>query len=242
MATKSNSGVLTDTEDSAPENTGLATTAPAPAGELAHSPVETLNDTVREALSDLDIPKLNLIQKSSDIKGDVGALILDKKHVLADAEQPIPAIVLFAMKQWKEDVPYESTVIGKMAKTLAEANRLAETSEYEVIEFAELFLLFKAPDGVDDEVMYPLPIGTGRYALGKLHVAKDAYRCTYKRLNTFARFNPNIPVHSRIWEFRSEFTTKGKYTFYVPTLTQTRDTPDPAVAEFIPTLLGFPTA
>lgn len=237
MATKSNSGIVSD-----PETTALTTPDSAPAAdknELATAGDTGLDAAIRAALSDLDIPKLNLVQKSSDIKGDVGSLILDKKHLLAEAEQAVPVIVLFALKQWKEDVPYESQVISKIAHTLAEANQLASTSDYEVIEFAELFLLFKAPDGVDDEVMYPLPIGDGRYALGKLHVAKDAYRCTYKRLNTFARFNPNIPVHSRIWEFKSELMTKGKYTFWVPTLTQTRDQPDPTVAAFIPTLLGL---
>jgi len=179
---------------------------------------------------DIEIPKLNIIQKMSQIDGDVGSVVLDKEVQILDAEQKTPVIVIGAIKRWKEDIPYDSDVVPKIVDTEAEARALAEESSYEVTEFADIVLLI--PQIGDDDTHFPYPIGDTNYQLGRITVQKDAYRMTFKRLVTFATFNPDVPVSSRYWKFGTEMLTKGKYSWYVPVLTITKDEAPEEVATF----------
>jgi len=95
------------------------------------------------AAQDIDIPRLNVIQKMSEIEGPIGSVVIDKDSVLLEAEQK-----------------------------------------------------------------------------------------TYKRLFTFSTFNPDVPVSSRFWNFGTELMSKGKYSWYVPTLAATKDSVSTEVAEF----------
>ena len=169
---------------------------------------------------DIDIPRLNVIQKMSEIKGPIGAVVLDQDAVLLEAEQKTPVIVLGATKRWKENVPFGEDYMPKFASTQAEANELASQSSYEVIEFAEIVLLI--PQVGEDDTLFPYPIGETNYQIGRITVQKDAYRLTYKRLYTFQSFNPTVQVASRLWNFGTELMSKGKYSWYVPTLTITK--------------------
>ena len=60
------------------------------------------------APSDIDISKINLIQKSSQIDGPVGAFVLDQQHVILDADETSEVIVVVALKGWRENIPYDS--------------------------------------------------------------------------------------------------------------------------------------
>jgi len=179
---------------------------------------------------DIDIPRLNVIQKMSEIKGPVGAVVLDQDAVLLEAEDKTPVIVIGATKRWKENVPYGEDYIPKFASTEAEAKALAEESTYEVVEFAEIVLLI--PQIGDDDSLFPYPIGDANYQIGRITVQKDAYRLTYKRLFTFQTFNPEISVATRLWNFGTELMTKGKYSWYVPTLAITKLSAPAEAVEF----------
>lgn len=185
---------------------------------------------------DIDIPRLNIVQKMSEIEGPLGSVVLDKDAVILESGQKIPVIVVGAIKKWKEDVPYGEEYTPKVVTTEAEARELASESNYEVIEFAEIVMLIAQPDGAD-ELHFPYPLGDKNYQLGRITVQKDAYRLTYKRLFTFATFNRSVSLSSRFWLFGSEQFSKGKYTWYVPTLTMTKDEVPSEVAEFINTNL-----
>lgn len=186
---------------------------------------------------DIDIPRLNVIQKMSEIEGPVGSVVLDKDSVLLEAEQKLPVVVVGAIKKWKEDVPFGDEYIPKVVNTEEEARELGNTSQYEVLEFAEIVMLIPQPG--DDDTHFPYPLGDTNYQIGRITVQKDAYRLTYKRLFTFATFNRGVPLTSRLWTFGTELISKGKYTWYVPTLTVTKDEVPAEVAEFVNTsLLG----
>ena len=88
-------------------------------------------------------------------------------------------------------------------------------------------------EGNDDDTAFSLVIGDSRYALGKINVGKNAYRTTYKILATSAAFNPNTPICARVWNFVSEEFSKGKYTWFNPSLTATTEVTEEAVLEFI---------
>lgn len=178
---------------------------------------------------DIDIPRLNVIQKMSEIEGPIGSVVLDKESVLLEAEQKTPVIIIGATKRWKEDVPFGEDYIPKIVADEESARTLANESDYEIVEFAEIILLI--PQVGDDDSLFPYPIGDKNYQIGRITVQKDAYRLTFKRLFTFQTFNPTVPVASRLWNFGTELLSKGKYSWYVPTLAITReDTPEDAIA------------
>jgi hypothetical protein len=208
-----------------PQSTAIATPAPRGGGLAAF------------VSEDIEIPRLNVIQKMSTIEGPIGSVTIDKEAVLLQAEQKVPVIVVGAVKRWKEDIPYDDDKIPKFANTKEEAERLAAESDYEIVEFAELVILIPQIEGVDEE-LFPYPIGDTNYQLGRFTVQKDAYRLTYKRLFTFQTFNPNLPVASRQWLFGTELMSKGKYTWYVPTLSITKQEAPAEVLAFVANMNG----
>ena len=194
---------------------------------------ETLSVVANQGMSlsqDIEIPRLNVIQKMSQIEGPVGSVVLDKEFVLLEAEQKTPVIIVGAVKRWKEDVPYDDDQIPKMASNELDARALAQESSYPIVEFAEIILLI--PQIGDDDTNFPYPIGDNNYQLGRLTVQKDAYRLTFKRLFTFQTFNPTVPAFTRLWTFGTELMSKGKYSWYVPTLSVTKEESPKEAQEF----------
>lgn len=186
------------------------------------------------APSDIDISKINLIQKSSQIDGPVGAFVLDQQHVILDADETSEVIVVVALKGWRENIPYDSDEMPRIAQTEEQKAAIEADSEFGTIEFADITLLIPKPDKEDvDEAAYPYPIGDEYFALGRINVAKDAYRMTYKRLATFSLFNSELPVSHRLWTLKSEVMTKGKYSWFAPSLTITKNEPSEEVINFV---------
>ena len=203
--------------------------AEVPTSELAASNASG----IAIASSDIDVPRINVVQKTSDIEAPLGAVVLDKQHTLAEADQSVPVTVLTVIKGWRENIDYDSDEIPRIAYTQEEANQIDQNSEYDMLEFAEITLLFRQPEGNDDEAAYPFAIGEENYAIGRINVAKDAYRQTFKRLATFAAFNPKASLQHRVWEFKSSLISRGKYSWFAPSLGITQDEPSEAVKAFV---------
>ena len=183
--------------------------------------------------SDIEIQRVNVVQKMSDIKASSGSLVLDKKYVLLEPEQAGKAIIVNAIKGWKEDVPFDSDVIPRVAMTAERKEQLAAESDYPILEFADIVMLIEQPEDTEDDESFAFPIGDKNYALAKLYVAKDAYRQTYKRLATFATFNRSTSLQSVYWKIQTQLMEKGKYSWFVPSLTNTNDKAPEAVTEFL---------
>lgn len=195
-------------------------------------------NTMQIDANDIDIPRINVIQKSSQIDAPVGSIVVNKTDVIALADEAVEAIVVAAQKGWREDVPYEEDTVPQIAWTKERADTIAADSEYELIEFAEITMLVKQPDGNTNDDAFPFPIGDGNYALGRINVSKNAYRSTYKCLATFAAFNKGTPLSGRIWNLKSSSMSKGKYSWYSPSLAITKNTPSPEVLEFLESFGG----
>ena len=175
---------------------------------------------------DIEIARLNIIQQSSSIEGDVGAVVLDRTTTLLAPEEVCPVIPVNAVKAWRENIPFGNAEIPRIANTEEQKLAIEGDSVFGTIEFAEIILLFPKPKGADDD-LYPYPIGDAYYALGKVNVAKDGYRCTYKRLATFSAFNPDMPLCAKLWKFKAELLTRGMNSWYVPSLqASTEDSPE----------------
>ena len=206
--------------------------------ELAKAPTNSLTSTLSDTLdsTDIDIPRVNVVQKTSDISGPdgepapFGSLVLDKRFILAQPEEALQVVPLIAQKAWREDIPFDSDDVPRIANSAEEKHQLGLDSEYGMLEFAEITLLFKGNDDVDT---FPFPLGKENYALGRINVAKDAYRQTFKRLATFAVFNKTTPVHTRLWNFQSVAITRGKYSWFAPSLSITNEEPSKEVQQFV---------
>lgn len=184
---------------------------------------------------DIDIQKINLIQKISSIveDGPAGSIYINRAYPLVKSEgEHINVTVVKAKKMWKEDIPYEEDQMPRFVDTLEEKKALEEDSEYPIIECADITVLVSQPEGEDSPEGFPYPLGELKINVGKFHVHKDAYRCTYKRLATQETFNPSVPVWGVQWKLSSELMKKGKHAWYVPTLIATGEPSSEAVVQF----------
>jgi len=187
---------------------------------------------------DIDIPRINVCQKMSNSDAPVGSILFDKEHEIAAPNVPVKVIAVAAQKGWRENIPFDDEDIPRLAWSKEESERLALDSDYDLSEFAEITLLMQQPEeGVNDDA-FQLPIGDHNYAIGKINVGKNAYRTTYKRLATFAALQTGASIQSKVWNLKSEELSKGKYTWYNPSLTATSEATDESVAAFIKNFLG----
>ncbi len=188
--------------------------------------------------ADIEIPRLNLVQKMSQIEGPVGGVVIDRKSTLLEKDETCPAIVVNATKGWRENIPFGSDEMPRIASNESQKESIEEDSTWgEMLPFADITLLFPQPEGADDD-SYPYPVGNANYALGKINVAKDGYRCTYKRLCTFQMFNFDLPLCAKVWTFGSELITKGSHSWFIPTLTATKEDAPVEAREFIERITG----
>lgn len=188
-------------------------------------------------IEDIEIPRINICQKMSESEAPVGSILFDKTHELAPPNQPLKVIPVVAQKGWRENIPFDEEDIPRIAWTKEQSAAIEAESDWEMTEFAELTLLIQQPEESSDVDAYQLPIGDLNYALGKINVGKNAYRSTYKRLATNAALTGQA-IHNKIWNFTSEELTKGKYTWFNPTLTATVETVDDSVASFVNNFLS----
>ena len=186
---------------------------------------------------DIDIPWMNVVQRSSTMDtGSPGDLVHDKEHVMVGADTPLLVVPLTPKKGWKENIPFDSDETPRLAYSEHQRDLLAEDSDYELIEFAELGFLVPNPDAngsADFNPAYPFPIAGGQYNLGRIYVQKDAYRQTYKRLATFQTFNAEIPLNSIYWELSVVLMERGKYKWYAPSLKATEQQTPETLREFL---------
>ena len=181
---------------------------------------------------DIEIARLNVVQQSSSIEGEVGSVVLDRTTTLLAPDQVCSVIPVNAIKGWREDVPFGNAEIPRIASNEEQKAAIEADSAFGTVEFAEIILLFPKPEDADDD-LYPYPIGDDSYALGKINVAKDGYRCTFKRLATFSAFNPDMPLCAKLWKFKAELLTRGMNSWYVPSLQASKDDAPEDVKSFI---------
>jgi len=182
--------------------------------------------------TDIEIPRLNIVQKTSEIDAPFGSVVLDKQHIIAEPEQKVYCVPVSVMKAWREDIPFDEDETSKIAYTKEERDEINKDSKWNMLEFADIILMFFKPEDSDSDDAYPFTVGDKQYALGKINVAKDGYRQTFKRLATFSLLNPDVPLPSRIWTFSSSIIQRGKYSWYAPGLSITTEESPEAVQKF----------
>jgi hypothetical protein len=184
---------------------------------------------------DIEIPRLNVIQGSSEIDGDEGALVINRTHTIMPTAGTLSVIPITAMKGWAENVPFGSNDIARIAYSLEEKTAIDSDSEFGTIEFADITLLIPEPKDIGEDASdaFPFPIGETSYAMGKIHVRKAAYRNTYKRLGLFQAMNPESPLCAKHWKFQADQATANRVSWYIPQMTVTKEDTDEQVVEFV---------
>ena len=130
------------------------------------------------ALEDIDVPRLNIIQKMSSIEGPIGGIVIDKTDTLVDKDDRCDVVVAHTKKGWRENVPFGTDELPQIAWSEQDRNELQSSTEYgDLVVFADITFLIPQPDGAEDD-LYQYPIGDTNYALGVINVAKDGYKFT----------------------------------------------------------------
>lgn len=230
MSAKKNASSEAKPESEAPTSTAVAEV---PKNEIS----TTTAINLAGPSTDLEIPRLNIIQKMSDIDGPLGSLAIDKEDVIAEVGDKMKVVILGAVKRFKEDVPYDDDYMPQIVDSDAAAKELDDNSSYAVIEFAEIVMLI--PQTGEDDSAFPYTVGDTNYQLGKITVQKDAYRLTYKRLFTHMKVNGDAESVSKVlWNFSTEPFNKGKYSWFVPNLTATKELVPEELTEFAARLMS----
>lgn len=193
--------------------------------------------------SDIEIPRLQVVQKMSelDIDAPVGSIVHNKEFVLYRTGVKVPAVVLFAQKYWKEDVPFDSDEMPRFAHTEAEAAAIAAENGrdgYPVISVANIALLVAKTDDAQSDDAFQFELDGRQYALGKFTVQKKSYDTTYKALASYMLFNPKVDPSTIHWSLSSFLVTKGKYSWHVPSISPTKELVGPEALDFVARLKG----
>lgn len=206
--------------------------------EASNTEISTnVNTGIQIDIEDIEIPRINVCQKMSNSDAPVGSVLFDKTYDIAPPNKALKVIPVVAQKGFREDIPFEEQEVPRIAWTKEDADDIQSDSEWKMTEFAELTLLVQQPEEGENDDAFQLPIGDHNYCLGKINVGKNAYRSTYKRLATNAALTGQ-PIHQKIWNFTSEELSKGKYTWFNPTLTATKESVDDDVLAFVSNFLG----
>jgi hypothetical protein len=211
-------------------------------------PVATLvvasNKNATFNAEDFHIPKLNCIQKMSQIEGNPGEIVLDRRAAIIKPGKKLPVTVVSIEKSWTEKTPYDGDDQARVVYTAEEAAQLKLDSKYDVIPRAEIIMLIPHVadlSGLDEEEaaeMFPYLVdGTG-YQLARLIVQSFAYDHTFKILNSFHSGNPQLALVDTQWNLSSLLLERGKYSWYVPCLGRSAATTPKAVKTFLINMAG----
>tara|TARA_B100001250_G_scaffold257473_1_gene221656 strand:- start:376 stop:1017 length:642 start_codon:yes stop_codon:yes gene_type:complete len=181
---------------------------------------------------DFNIPRMNLIQKISNIEGPVGGFVLDRKHAILDKGLSASTVIVRADKFWRENVPYDSDQIARIAHTEAQKKEIEADADQRMIKCVDFVLLIAQVEDADEE-LFPYDLGGTNYALVNFQTQKDGFDFTFGRLATSSLANPDLPLCGKFWNVQSELLTKGKNSWFVPTLEATKEITSEEVRDFV---------
>jgi hypothetical protein len=179
-------------------------------------------------LSDLRLPRLNLVQRTGDLpdKFGFGEFVLNKTCLIP---RPLEFIALSLKKQFQEKRPYGDTERGAVYDS-AEEVRAAGGSigfgDYQFSELAHIFMLIKKDasidtmedaDAVRDLFMYE--IAGDLWAPVIYSVGRSAYTSLGKALLTARQFTLRKGLYTGKWSLTSSVNkgAKGSWVTPIPT-------------------------
>ena len=188
---------------------------------------------------DFHIPRLNCIQKMSQIEGNPGEIVIDRRAAVVKPGKKLPVTVVSIQKSWTEKVPFDGEAQARIANSPEEAAALKLDSNFPIIPRADIILLLPHDseiNTIDEEEaseLFPYLIGETAYQLGRLTVQSFAYDHTFKIINSFHTGNPDRSLHDQVWNFGSMSLERGRYSWFVPVLGRSPKTQSKEVVAFL---------
>ena len=210
--------------------------------ELAQVENTALADSPKweEASTDILIGRINVKGKSSGYDaGDFGDLVIKQENVIVKDGHKAQAVVVSAVKAWREKTPFGSGVRGRIARTEEEAQELIEENKalgdrgFKVVEFADITMLVKQSDECEDDEGFEVPIGDDQWAIGKIDVSGKGRAFTYKALKTFQKLNPTASLVAVTWELYTKQEQWDKKIWWVPILKSSKHETSQEVLDWV---------
>jgi hypothetical protein len=193
---------------------------------------------------DFHVPRLNCIHKMSEIEGNPGDLVMDRRTTVVPAGKKIPVNVVSIHKSWTEKVPYEGDVQPRIAYSLEQLEELRRETDREIVPRADITLLLphiEEINGLDEEQaseLFPFVLEDIPYQLVRLTVQSFAYDHTFKIVNSYHVGNPQVQLHEQVWNLSAMLIERGRYSWYVPVLGRSTSKTAEPIRAFIDRLIA----
>jgi hypothetical protein len=195
---------------------------------------------------DLRLPRISLVHPLSELakagRPDlIGSYLLNKEVVLGSAKAPFSITALKLKKQYQQELPFgteESPLVFNTAQEVKDAGgSLTWGSDNYFSEMLHALVVVEAPASVteDELILFPYEFGEHHYATAMWTLAKSAYNAAGKILITAAFHHLRNGLHEGKWLVGVETKTKGKNSWFVPTL-KAAGKHSPELAEFMASL------
>lgn len=215
-----------DTAAVAPPVKTLTTTT---TRELANAAPDTGDVEGEWGASDIKLPWLKLVQKSSDEAlhaFGLGSLVFDNAVKLGDTKSPIPFVVFRMKKTYRQWLPYGSEERPQTFDTMEEAKAagfaLGNTKAPNYVsENALLQIAVKAPADADEDAINRFPYtdpNGGHWTMGLFTAQGSSYGSLVKALNLFRQ--PAQPLKdgltNGLFEMHIEHKKEKSFSWYQP--------------------------
>lgn len=177
--------------------------------------------------SDVNLPRVNLVAKTSQLVDEgftPGAIVLNKEAELVLKDMPLTVIVLNAVKQYQEDVPWGEDRAPRVFNSEDELEAAGFSTEWGSPNLcrpmAHITMLIEAPEGMDEkhEELFPYEFNGKLYAMAMFTASKSAYKTMAKEIATYAAFAQGSGVWTTAWNLTSKLRTEGDVSWFGPTL------------------------
>jgi hypothetical protein len=238
------------TEATVVEETQLVTTEPAESAVVAYNP--TADFTGSWSRSDVRLPRINLVQKSSDSKlitaFGIGSFVFNREVKLSDGKTPLSITVVGLDKDFQQKLPWGSKEEALVCRTPEEVRAAGGTLKFKGAEAGTYFqprahitLLLEMPAGISDEgeSLFPYENGDKKYSVALMTVSSSGFTSMAKEIATLCTFNKVMrqgPIFGRL-ALTSEERSDSSKEWQVP-IVKFDGANDPKLVEFFISLRG----
>lgn len=231
------------TQEAAPAESGLEL-APSKSEAIVAASPATSGVQGEISASDLRLPRVNLVQKMSELAETFkfGDLVFEKSIRLGGIDNPIPVTVLRLRKQYQQDLPYGSEVMplvfDRVEEVRAAGGSVIRGAADYYAEIAHIQMAVPAPAGASETELefFPYHFGEQNYALAVMTVSRSAYGTLAKPLITHGFNTLRDGLYHGSFEIHVDLrkSPKGAYVAPVPVF---KGRHSPEQAEFFQSLI-----
>lgn len=181
--------------------------------------------------SDVRLPRINLVQKSSDSKlinsFGIGSFVFNREVKLSDGKTPLVITVVGLDKDLQQKLPWGSKEEPLVCRTPEEVRKAGGTTVYKGAKpgtyfqpRAHITLLLQAPKDLapEGESLFPYEYDGNTYSVALMTVSSSGFTSMAKEIATFCTFNKamrNGPIYGRLL-LTSEERSDASKEWFVP--------------------------